>query len=478
MSLCLACASAKFNAAHFRELSDNVRDLRAEEENAYRIAVPETNLAIGSLTHVQENKSSCPFCRLVASSLEREFPNVQFGPIALQSPITGYHRFSDASVTGFDIKLSIPNETLPSDSELKLEGLGQALGPQDFFDVCGFELSPLRNLQLTFTSVPWLDSAGLDPSHDEKMRQVDLGSLRSCWLNCSTYHSRCRPLIWSRQSLPIVLRVIDVEQNRVVQAPEGCQYVALSYRWAQSTVSMVDHDAHQGAASKLKLEPSAAVDFEVDMRNVPRTIRDAMDVVKDLGGRYLWVDALCVPQSDALAKARLFENMDLVYQYSVLTIVAAGAHDASGPIPGLGPDIRRARPRAEVIDGCTIGLPHPTLEGALEQSPWAHRAWTYQENYTSIRKLFFTQDRVFYKCLEGIDSEPFSIASVESNRQPIPNLCHIWETTPQPVIQALDRDYSQMTMAPDSGIESSHVSDSSQLFAPIPPMFKLTRVAS
>jgi len=52
---------------------------------------------------------------------------------------------------------------------------------------------------------------------------------------------------WGRQ---FRFRLIDVRQKRIVEAPEGCNYVALSYVWGQ-----VPGGVYRGRKSDLKADP-------------------------------------------------------------------------------------------------------------------------------------------------------------------------------------------------------------------------------
>lgn len=68
------------------------------------------------------------------------------------------------------------------------------------------------------------------------------------------------------------LRVIDCAQLQVVEAPPGCQYVALSYVWGkQNTEAM-----HQGFETR---------------DNMLRTIRDAVKVPSKC--RWSWGISIC-----------------------------------------------------------------------------------------------------------------------------------------------------------------------------------------
>lgn len=64
------------------------------------------------------------------------------------------------------------------------------------------------------------------------------------------------------------LKLIDTKTQEVIDAPDHCGYVALSYVWG-----------HQ--------EDDSSVD---DLRSFPPVIRDAISVTNSMGYQYLWVD--------------------------------------------------------------------------------------------------------------------------------------------------------------------------------------------
>ncbi|KAI9768672.1 MAG: hypothetical protein M1839_003980 [Geoglossum umbratile] len=71
------------------------------------------------------------------------------------------------------------------------------------------------------------------------------------------------------------------------------------------------------------------------MHKIPTTVRDAIEVVKALGERYLWVDSVCIAQDSAEDKRHVIGNMHMIYSSATLTIVAADGKDAEAGLPGL-----------------------------------------------------------------------------------------------------------------------------------------------
>ena len=164
--------------------------------------------------------------------------------------------------------------------------------------------------------------------------EIDFAVVRRWLALCGTHHDRsCRknPAVEAlRRTNPANeisdFRCIDVEQNCLVRPPKACRYAALSYVWGrigffttlQENVAM--------------LEEPGALGRPAYHDRIPLTIRDAMQVVREIGIRYLWVDSLCIVQDEPNQnKLTHIQSMDLVYSAADLVIVAAGSRDACSP---------------------------------------------------------------------------------------------------------------------------------------------------
>jgi hypothetical protein len=103
-----------------------------------------------------------------------------------------------------------------------------------------------------------------------------------------------------------VMRLVDVYQNCLVEVQDLRQYVALSYIWGavpnfRLTTSNRNQLLLQGSIDKI-------------WGMIPRTIQDAITLVRKLELRYLWVDALCLLQNDWQDLDRGVNVMDQVYE--------------------------------------------------------------------------------------------------------------------------------------------------------------------
>ncbi|KAH7048472.1 heterokaryon incompatibility, partial [Macrophomina phaseolina] len=128
----------------------------------------------------------------------------------------------------------------------------------------------------------------------------------------------------------------------------------------------------------------------------------AMQLVRDIGLRFLWIDALCIIQDDEDEKKRLIHGMDRVYEGATLTVFAAAGLDAAEGLPGIrAPDERIHEASTSVRyahNSLELALACPTLVEQVRKSRWDTRAWTYQEQRLSKRCLYFTMHEVFFVC--------------------------------------------------------------------------------
>jgi hypothetical protein len=68
----------------------------------------------------------------------------------------------------------------------------------------------------------------------------------------------------------------------------------------------------------------------ITFRKMPKSIQDAVVLTRELGFRYIWVDALCIVQDSREDFLREAAVMGDVYSLAALTIAAKDSADCSG----------------------------------------------------------------------------------------------------------------------------------------------------
>jgi hypothetical protein len=220
----------------------------------------------------------------------------------------------------------------------------------------------------------WPQLEGVGPLRLLKPDSIDFMILQD-WLDiCREKHTnKCS----SKSVSPVQhLKLVDCETHDIVSANDYA-YAALSYTCGQIEYAPYDPD-HL---------PSI----------LPNTIQDAIAVTQKLGLRYLWVDRYCIDQINEDCRNSQMGQMNLVYQNSEITIIAAAGKDPAYGLPGVSSRHRQPQPRVKIGKYFLASSLFDIHSTAME-SHWNTRGWTYQESLLSTRRIVFTDQQVYYEC--------------------------------------------------------------------------------
>ncbi|KAG4429511.1 hypothetical protein IFR05_015005 [Cadophora sp. M221] len=131
--------------------------------------------------------------------------------------------------------------------------------------------------------------------------------------------------------------------------------------------------------------------------DIPLTIRDAIQVTKDLGYQFLWVDTYCINQKSEIEKQQQCSRMGDIYAGSQLTIFALG-QDSEYGLPGVSSRPRFWQPQCTKIGKYQIISTMDDPHKAINDAKWSTRGWTLQEGIFSTRSLFFTDSQAYFEC--------------------------------------------------------------------------------
>ncbi|KAJ2981689.1 hypothetical protein NUW58_g6627 [Xylaria curta] len=192
-----------------------------------------------------------------------------------------------------------------------------------------------------------------------------------------------------------------ITRTSEIQAP----YLALSYCWGKSMQSNIC----------LRDENLAELQSYINEEQLARTHRDVFQLARDLGFRYVWIDALCIVQGNSEDWAYESKTMAQVYGNAALTIIAGRAADS-----GEGFLENRLRP---VVGPCAIPFNNTfyyqgtkkvwgeSKTGAMgniwvslprsgKDGPVSQRGWCFQELMLSSRALVFGEEQLHFQCQE------------------------------------------------------------------------------
>jgi hypothetical protein len=223
------------------------------------------------------------------------------------------------------------------------------------------------------------------------------------WLDsCHASHKLCHP-----NRAPFApTRVLDIgsSDNKIrIHICNGSpmKYAALSYCWGQAV-----------RCSTNRKNLAARLDG-FDASILPTTHQDAIHLVRALGLRYLWIDALSIVQDDQADWESESASMGSIYRNAYVTIAAVAASSAGDGF--LKPRVyANLEMQFEFSDGegeateATIFAHHPPAlpaSRAIYESGWRSRAWTFQEEMLSTSVLYCTPNAYYFECLTGDELE-------------------------------------------------------------------------
>ena len=226
------------------------------------------------------------------------------------------------------------------------------------------------------------------------------------WISsCDEYHGkRCKILPFFEEEDRIQpLYFIDTLQNCLVQGSKIItEYVALSYTWGKTEILR-----NTLTLCQQLLRPGIFTSEEL-AGQIPRTIRDSFAVVRCLGQRYLWVDALCIVQDDADHLSLELSQMHRIYACASFTIIAVDGVDANYGLRGFR-DLTCPRTLTQKQEPFQLAASEQIMKDIRSQREWDcerwpipsdyhNRAWTFQETLFSKRQLLFENGSVRWRC--------------------------------------------------------------------------------
>ncbi|EFX01529.1 heterokaryon incompatibility protein [Grosmannia clavigera kw1407] len=258
-----------------------------------------------------------------------------------------------------------------------------------------------------------------ETGYHEDGHSMDIPRIRS-WLRlCEEKHERCRLLPYGTKPSIAKLTVIDVELMCLTEQAAP-RYFALSYVWGTGAVFR----AVSANVERLKIPG----ELEKLGNQIPLVIRDVFLLMRRLGERYLWVDSLCIVQDCEDMKLKLIGKMDIIYAEAACTIVAHGSFDANSAIPGIRQGTRRPyRVTASNCHSAAAGIQNEMIvcspcDYTQFSTAYDTRAWTFQEQLLSRRRLVFGADEAFFSCQSQDASdwceEPLTYSDREAKARP------------------------------------------------------------
>lgn len=270
------------------------------------------------------------------------------------------------------------------------------------------------------------------------------------WIEqCTSEHAMCKPSFAGspRDKWPSRLVAVGTHSSATIRlcetstlAPLKLLYATLSHCW--------------GNFVPLRLLTTNISSFlhGIALDSLPRTFQDAVEMTRNLGLGYLWIDSLCILQDSTQDWAAESNRMYETYRYSFVNLAAVASANASEgltyPSSLLSTTpckvmIGRGQPEAWARTDYTPGI----RSDNNSDLPLLTRAWVFQEILLPSRVLLFTKDEVCWECNEMSRTETFP----DSKTIPRPDVAGNYEVNEVIPFRKTWRNLSEQS--PDSRIQ-------------------------
>ncbi|KAF2848692.1 HET-domain-containing protein [Plenodomus tracheiphilus IPT5] len=355
-----------------------------------------------SIAQLQSNGETCAFCDMIISNLQ-----------------TSYHYRTNVKV-GDDRAVWLSSR---SDATILSVYLGDE---RPRVKISG---------NFWFSTTPDSPVADFIIKHDviaSSIHPMVLGKIEDWLEQCNNTHESCSRVDAHELPLPTRLldlgslpdkkalcdaggdpkRLLDITSLKLVELPPGSKglYVALSYCWGKTL-------AYTTTSKNLAQHKQ---DGGITYVSLPKTIQDAIFLVRRLGFRYLWADCVCIVQDDTADWEQEASRMSDVYTNAAFTIAATRAsHCGEGFL----------QPR-DVKDRKVISFPDKygsfdlhsyyddltAFPGSMDvvvddevamrkNGPLLDRVWCFQERVLATRTIHFASDQMYWECPDHMEEE-------------------------------------------------------------------------
>ncbi|KAG8167099.1 hypothetical protein KVR01_002788 [Diaporthe batatas] len=288
---------------------DSLRTLRAETQ----LTSGNGECIFSSLDIISQQRGDCVLCNVIWRAVNRYSGNKAptTGPLGLLWELDGRCVGGDYRLVNRTRRIRISwRDTDGRTESVCLVLVGSQNDPQDDHAFLGREAVPFQ--QKLDIMRGWLETC--TEKHDQSCSD-ELGTRAEFErLVVATYFG--------------VIDVVDIQLKPLPTAQDGRpeKYVALSYVWGDTAGPHVRYMTTRRNVMKRIQERGLGEDW----RFLPKTIQDAVLLVRALGQRYLWVDSLCIVQDSTSSWELNAKAMHLVYGNAFFTICAADGDARTG----------------------------------------------------------------------------------------------------------------------------------------------------
>ncbi|KAJ4424990.1 hypothetical protein N0V82_000272 [Gnomoniopsis sp. IMI 355080] len=197
-------------------------------------------------------------------------------------------------------------------------------------------------------------------------------------------------LVDVRGALPRVIQSATLPRDALTST--DLRYLTLSYCWGNGTQLKLT----RGTA------PALHAGFSLDAAS--GTQRDTIALARALEIPFVWIDALCIQQGDVDDWTRESSLMHKIYGHSYVTVCSlTSASCSEGYLSRDWPQVVVASEGGSYMIQawmCSPNLPDGKrlAKQCRDTSQWGRRAWTFQEEALSPRRIYFTRLGMQFSC--------------------------------------------------------------------------------
>jgi hypothetical protein len=148
----------------------------------------------------------------------------------------------------------------------------------------------------------------------------------------------------------------------------------------------------------------------VPLHTLPETLRDAINITRSIGVKYIWIDSLCIIQdqkSQPTDFSREAPHMGEIYSNSLLTIAASRGRGTHTTCFSNRESSHLKPPRFEAPSdiksrrygsGYFYVIDQNIWRFAVSDAPLNSRGWVLQERLLSPRTVHFCKEQTFWEC--------------------------------------------------------------------------------
>ena len=414
--------SVEYEIARDHEVCSGCSGVRAFLEPE-RWASPEEYCSL-TLPKLVYNSRTCWFCRFLCRVMARFLDEGKFKDCLLQEiPIHIYHA---KGLWEEDLMITASPDSPASSHLLSLSFKASEyqldLDPNAYYTDSPFrERVIFRYLQRARSGTPRRKEPGMtevritvNDRKDRKVRKLCklisdsvqqheayFGMIRNLLALCEGRHELCMGGVTEQPPLPPDFALIDTLSRVLVPYTDSKPHIALSYLWGENCLERDwDDDGEAIRLGELVQRIYERKSLPVDL---PQTIEDAICVTQRISQRYLWVDLLCINQTEPDSRNNSISKMDAIFSHASLTICVLQGQSMFSGIPGVSQTHQgRHQILVETESMRYMASSLTDLGDVIYTCDWSQRGWTFQEGVLSGRRLCFDTAGVFLHCKEEI----------------------------------------------------------------------------